>query len=174
MRDEPMQHENMRGRKQLDRHRSVEAPPEFVYELFMDNSELHNWAPPVNKVLDEVGGDESGLRRTRTCDVTMQGRRGTMVEQCVEARAGSRASFLVVDDSFGFHRMLDDYGFTVSFAEAAHGALVRIETFYTPANLLAAAMNVLVMRRKLRRVVDEMLAGLQHLAEQRYQSRPSA
>mgnify|MGYP006314877239 FL=1 len=83
-------------------------------------------------------------------------------------------SFLVVDDSFGFHRMLEDYGFTVSFAEAAHGALVRIETFYTPANLVAAAMNVLVMRRRLRRVVDEMLAGLQHLAEQRYRSRPRA
>jgi hypothetical protein len=160
----------MRGKKQMDRHRIVHAPPEFVYALFMDNAELHKWVPPVNKVLSESGGDDTGLGRTRTCDVTMQGKRGTMVEECVEAVAGTRASFLVVEDSFGFQRMLTDYGFTVTFSEAPGGALVRIETYYTPANIVARAMNVLMMRRTFRRIVDAMLDGLRTLAEQRYET----
>jgi uncharacterized protein YndB with AHSA1/START domain len=159
---------SMRGKKQLDRHITIGASPEFVYRLFMDNAELHNWVPPVNKVVDESGGDATGLGRTRTCDVTMQGKRGTMVEECVEAVSSRRASFLVIDDSFGFRRMLEDYGFTVTFVESAAGTLVRIETFYTPANAFVRAMNVLSMRRKFRRIVDAMLKGLRTLAEQRY------
>src|SRR6266540_1950369 len=118
----------MRGEKQVDRHGTVAAPPRFVYALFMDNAELHNWVPPVNKVVNESGGDRAGLGRTRTCDVTMQGKRGSMVEECVEAVASTRASFLVVDDSFGFHRMLKNYGFTASFTETTAGTQVRIET----------------------------------------------
>jgi hypothetical protein len=81
---------------------------------------------------------------------------------------GSRASFLVVDDSFGFTAMFTGYGFTAYFTPAAGGrTTVRIETFYTSANPIAAVLNKLVIRRRLRSVVDELLAGLRTLAEQR-------
>jgi hypothetical protein len=81
---------------------------------------------------------------------------------------GSRASFLVVDDSFGFTAMFTGYGFTAHFTPAAGGrTTVRIETFYTPANPITAVLNKLVIRRRLRSVVDELLAGLRTLAEQR-------
>ena len=66
--------------------------------------------------------------------------------------------------------MLKDYGFTVTFAESETGALVRIETFYTPANAFVWAMNGLLMRRKFRRIVDAMLKGLRTLAEERYEA----
>jgi hypothetical protein len=98
----------------------------------------------------------------------MQGKRGTMVEECVEAVADTRASFRVVDDSFGFTRMLRDYGFTAHFTATSTGTRVRIETFYIPANILWATMNALLMRRKFRGVVEELLQGLRALAEQRH------
>jgi hypothetical protein len=82
--------------------------------------------------------------------------------------AATRASFHVVEDSFGFRRMFRDYGFTVQFAEIATGTQVRIETFYTPANFVWATMNTLFMRRKFRGIADELLEGLRTLAEQRY------
>jgi hypothetical protein len=157
----------MQGKKQLSREATIAAPREFVYRLFMDNAELANWAPVVDRVINETGGDETGLGRTRTCGVTMQGKQGTMVEECIEAVGDTRASFRVVDDSFGFQRMLRDYGFTAHFAGAASGTHVRIETFYTPTNILWATMNVLFMRRKFRGIVDELLDGLRMLAEQR-------
>jgi hypothetical protein len=159
---------NQRGKRQLSRQTLIGAPSGFVYQLFMDNAELHNWAPPVDRVVKEMGGDETGLGRTRTCAVTMQGKRGTMTEECVEAVADTRASFHVVEDSFGFRRMFRDYGFTVHFAEIATGTQVRIETFYTPANVVWATMNTLFMRRKFRGIADELLGGLKTLAEQRY------
>jgi uncharacterized protein YndB with AHSA1/START domain len=157
------------GRKQLERHATVNAPVGVVYRLFMDNAELANWAPAVDAVTGIHGGGGTGLGATRTCAVTMNGKKGTMVERCVEAVPDTRASFLVVDDSFGFSKMLTGYGFTAHFTPAASDqTTVRIETFYTPANPAAAALNRLVLRRKFRGVVDDLLAGLCTLAEQRH------
>ena len=163
---------HMQGRKQLERHATVNASVGVVYRLFMDNAELANWAPAVDAVTDIHGGDGSGLGATRTCAVTMNGKKGTMVERCVEAVPERRAAFLVVDDSFGFGKMLTGYGFTAHFTPpASEQTTVRIETFYTPANLITALLNTLVMRRRLRSVVDEFLAGLRAHAE-RHQSQP--
>ena len=159
----------MQGKKQLEQDTTVGAPIEAVYGLFMDNAELANWAPAVDAVTAENGGDETGLGATRTCAVTMNGKKGTMVERCVEAVPQTRASFLVVDDSFGFSKMLTGYGFTAHFTPAASDqTTVRIETFYTPASPVAAVLNRLVMRRKFRSVVDQLLGGLCTLAEQRH------
>jgi uncharacterized protein YndB with AHSA1/START domain len=158
----------MQGKKQLERDTTVSAPAGAVYRLFMDNAELANWAPAVDAVTHEHGGDETGLGATRTCAVTMNGKKGTMVERCVEAVPSARASFLVVDDSFGFTTMFTGYGFTAHFTPAAGGrTTVRIETFYTPANPITAVLNKLIMRRRLRRVVDDLLAGLRTLDERR-------
>lgn len=159
----------MQGTKQLERDTTVDAPVGLVYRLFRDNAELANWAPVVDAVTDEHGGDDTGLGATRTCAVTMNGKKGTMVERCIQAVPDTRASYLVVDDSFGFDKLLTDYGFTVHFAPTTSDrTTVRIETFYTPANPIAAVLNRLVMRRKLRGVVDGLLGGLRTLAEQRH------
>lgn len=161
----------MQGKKQLERDTPVNAPVQAVYELFMDNAELASWAPAVDAVTHEHGGDETGLGATRTCAVTINGKKGTMAERCVEAVPSARASFLVVDDSFGFNTMFTGYGFTAHFTPAAGGrTTVRIETFYTPAHPIAAVLNTLVMRRRLRSVVDELLAGLRAHAERRHTS----
>jgi hypothetical protein len=159
------------GTKQLERATTVDAPVDGVYRLFMDNTSLPEWAPVVDAVLSEVGGDESGVGCTRTCAVTLAGRSGTMVERCVDAAPGSRASFAVIDDSFGLNRMLRDYSFTAHFTGDPDGTtLVRIETFYTPANRIAALLNHVIMRRRFRAVVDALLAGLRASAERRYRA----
>jgi uncharacterized protein YndB with AHSA1/START domain len=161
--------EDMQGTKQLERATTINVPVEVVYQLFMDNAALPEWAPVVDAVLTEVGGDGSGVGRTRTCAVTMAGRSGTMVERCVEAVRNERATFVVVDDSFGFNRMLRDYRFTAHFAPGPDGAThVRIETFYTPANPIAAVVNRLMMRRRFRAVVGSLLVGLRVSAERRH------
>src|SRR5262245_53818431 len=95
---------HMQGRKQLERGATINAPAGVVYRLFMDNAELASWAPAVDAVIGQHGGDDTGQGATRTCAVTMNGKQGTMVERCVEALPDTRASFVVVDDSFGFSK----------------------------------------------------------------------
>ena len=148
----------MQGKKQLERSTTVQAPVSVVYDLFMDNAELASWAPVVDAVTHEEGGDEAGVGCTRTCAVTLDGKPGTMVERCVEAVPNARASYVVVDDSFGFARMLQDYGFRMSFAAAGRDRTeITMETFYTPANPLAAVLNQAMMKRKFRTVADDIM-----------------
>jgi uncharacterized protein YndB with AHSA1/START domain len=159
----------MPGTKQIERTTTIDAPVALVYELFMDNRALPEWAPVVDAVIAEGGGDDRGVGRTRTCVVTMNGVSGTMTERCVEAVENMRSSFVVVDDSFNFAKILRDYGFTAHFSTSGQSTTsVRIETFYTPATPLAALLNRLMLRRKFRRVVDRLLAGLRRSAEQRH------
>ena len=66
---------HMQGKKQLERHATVNAPAGVVYRLFMDNAELASWAPAVDAVTGTHGGDGSGLGATRTCAVTMNGKK---------------------------------------------------------------------------------------------------
>ena len=163
----------MQGKKQLERKTIVGAPVSLVFALFMDNAELANWAPVVDAVTAEEGGDAAGVGRTRTCAVTMQGRSGTMTERCVDVVDDQRASFVLVDDSFGFRKMLHDYGFTAHFAPSPEGHTeVTIETFYTPANPLAAVVNALVLRHRFSTVVDGLLAGLSTVAKERANRTP--
>jgi uncharacterized protein YndB with AHSA1/START domain len=163
----------MQGTKQLERTTTIDAPVDVVYELFMNNQALPDWAPVVDAVIAEDGGDELGVGRTRTCTVTMNGRSGTMTEQCVDAVPNSRSTFVVVDDSFGFAKLLRDYGFTAHFTGRPGGTSVRIETFYTPATPMAGLLNRLMLRRRFRGVVDGLLTGLRSSAEQRHRARPA-
>jgi hypothetical protein len=88
-----------------------------------------------------------------------------MVERCVEAVPDTHASFQVVADSYGFNRMLRDYGFTAHFTPAPdERTVVRIGTFYTPANPVATVLNALVLRRRMRAVLDDLLGGLRAYA----------
>jgi uncharacterized membrane protein len=161
----------MAGNRQLERTTTIGAPVDVVYRLFMDNRALPSWAPVVDAVVREEGGDQIGVGRTRICAVTMNGRSGTMVERCVEAVRDTRTSYILIDDSFGFGRMLRDYSFTVHFvARRPQQTSVRIETFYSPANPAVALLNLLIMRHKFRRVVDELLDGLRTSAEQRHRA----
>jgi uncharacterized protein YndB with AHSA1/START domain len=159
------------GQRQLERTTTIGAPVGVVYELFMDNQALPSWAPAVDAVIREEGGDELAVGRTRTCAVTMNGRSGTMVERCVEAVQDARATYIVIDDSVGFNRMFLDYSFTVHFAASGpQRTRVRIETFYSPANPAIAVLNRLMLRRKFCRVVDALLDGLRTSAEERHRA----
>lgn len=94
-----------------------------------------------------------------------------MVERCVEAVPDIRASFLVVDDSFGFTKVIKHYGYTVHFAPASlNGTQVTMESFYTPANPLASVMNRVLLKRKFAGIIDTLLGGLAELAEQRHRA----
>ena len=96
----------------------------------------------------------------------MAGKDGSMVERCVEFVPEIRASYVVDDESFGFRKMFDHYGFTANF-ESFDKDQTRIimETFYTPRNFVFVVMNVLMMRRQFRGVVDDILNGLKTYVE---------
>ncbi|MFL5881626.1 MAG: SRPBCC family protein, partial [Actinomycetota bacterium] len=115
-----------------------------------------------------LGEGQEGVGMTRHCNVELGGRSGTMTERCVEFVPNRRAGYVVDDDTLGFHRMLVDYGFTITLdPRSDRTTALRIDTYYTPRNPLYGLLNRLVLRRRMRRTVDGLLQGLKQISERR-------
>ncbi len=144
----------MNGKHQVSRTVEVAADPAAIWSVIADSTLLPQWASVVKDVA-YLGEGEEGVGMTRHCNVELGGRTGTMTERCVEFIPTRRAGYVVDDDTLGFQRMLVDYGFTITLDPVAVRATVlRIDTYYTPRNPLYAMLNRLVLRRRMRTVVD--------------------
>jgi uncharacterized protein YndB with AHSA1/START domain len=157
----------MNGTDQLSREVAIDASREAVWSVVADSNVLADWAPPVTRV-DDVSEGPEGVGTTRACRVEFGGRKGTMTERCVEFEPPRRASYVVDDDSLGFGRMFDEYGFTISIEEGPNGSsIARTDTYCEPRNPLVRLMNALFMRRRFANTVDELLSGLKRYSETR-------
>ena len=86
-----------------------------------------------------------------------------MWPQCDPKR--SRA-YVVDDATLGFKRMLIDYGFTITLDPLSDRATaLRIDTYYTPRNPPSALLNRLLLRQRMRKLVDGLLQGLKQISE---------
>jgi uncharacterized protein YndB with AHSA1/START domain len=143
---------------------TISASPAHVWEVLADASRLSEWVPVVEKVTEHAEREQAGS--VRRCEVAMGGRRGYMVERCLESVSERRLRHAVDDDSLGLTKMFRDYSFTLELESRGQGAtLVTCESFYEPRTTLARLMNALFMRRRFARVRQDILSGLKDFAE---------
>jgi hypothetical protein len=156
---------SMQGKRQITRSSVANVNRATVWAILTDSRLLPKWAPVVREVeaCDASGESVGAVRR---CRVELAGRAGRMIERCVELEPERRLAYVVDDESFGMRRMFAHYGFRISLdAVAPAQTSIKIETFYTPRNLVFTALNVLMMRSRFGAVVDRLLSGLVGLAE---------
>lgn len=162
--------DSMDGKKQIERSAIVDAPPEAVWEVLGDSRLLPEWVP----VVDEVTGCSSegeAVGAVRRCTTRLAGKSGHMVERCVEFTPRTRVAYVVDEESFGMRRFFDHYSFAINLeSEPPEKTRVTLETHYTPRNWLYGLLNVLMMRRRLRAVCEEILGGLKTFTESRYRA----
>jgi hypothetical protein len=157
----------MNGKHQVTRTVEVAAHPAAIWGVIADSALLPQWAGVVTDVT-YLGDKEEGVGMTRHCNVELGGRMGTMTERCVEFIPDRRAGYVVDDDTLGFHRMLRDYGFTITLdPRSDQTTMLRIDTYYTPRNPLYALLNRLVLQQRMRKLVGGLLQGLKQISERR-------
>ena len=158
--------QEMKGHRQLVRRSVANVDLPEVWNILTNSSLLPKWAPQVRHVEKfEITGEAVGA--VRQCQVELAGRPGTIVEKCVDIEPLRHIAYVVEHDSFGMTEMFAEYGFRISLqAGSPSSTRVQMETFYTPRNGLYSILNAVIMRRRFRRVVDELLAGLVTLAEE--------
>jgi uncharacterized membrane protein len=139
----------------------MRAPVERIWALLEDGPRLPEWMPIVKSTTGEV----EVLDAERTCQVEVEGKRGSVTERCVEHDPYVRIAWRLVDDSLGFGRLLDDFGFSFTLEPLADGSTrVRNETYYRPRSLVARLLSMLVLRRKFRGIRLVALANLRRLS----------
>jgi uncharacterized protein YndB with AHSA1/START domain len=143
---------------------TIDAPPSRIWAVLEDSSVLARWVPVVERVAEHDEREQPGS--VRRCEVEMGGKRGVMVERCIESIPEKRLRHAVDDDTLGFTKLFRDYTFTLELTpRSEHSTLVTIETFYEPRGVLARLMNALMMRRRFTGVREDILRGLKDYVE---------
>lgn len=160
------------GKLQGSSEQMIDRPPSCVWEVLEDSSQLPDWVPVVERITQHAEREQPGS--VRHCEVAMGGRRGYMVERCLESVPERKLRHTVEDDSLGFTKMFRDYSFTLELEPRGEsGTLVSCKTFYEPRGIVARLMNALLMRRRFAGVRQDILRGLQEFVEGRPPARLS-
>lgn len=153
----------MKGKIQGRNEVIVAADPEQIWAILHDSTRLTQWAPMVQ----QTTGTRETVGAVRECQIQLDGRPGRVTERCIIVEPPSRIGWELIEDTFGFSRMLRNFGFDFVLEPFSGNATrVRSTTYYNPNGLFGAIMNVLMMRRKFRQIRARMLANLKALSEE--------
>lgn len=140
----------------------INAPVNKVWALITDINLVHKTNPGVVKAT----GTMNELNGTRTCEVNNKGRTGTMTERLIELIPEKKTTWTIEHDTMGMGKMLKDTKFCFHLEKMGDNKTRLInESYYTPANFMASVMNVLLMKRMMSKLQEQILANVKSLAE---------
>jgi carbon monoxide dehydrogenase subunit G len=140
----------------------IDAPIESLWAVITDIKSLSKVNPGVVKASGRM--DREG--ETRTCEIDNKGRKGTMTERLIELVPLKKTVWTIETDTMGMKKMLLDTRFIFNLEKLNENQTRVInETYYKPANLIAAVMNSLMMKRMISKSQEQILSNLRALTE---------
>jgi uncharacterized protein YndB with AHSA1/START domain len=140
----------------------INAPVGNIWAVITDINLLPKTNPGVIKatgIMDKQGG-------TRTCEFDNRGKRGTMTERLIELVPGKKTVWTIENDTMGMSKMLKGTRFCFILEELGQDKTRLInESYYQPANFLVGIMNTLMMKKKMRKIQEQILTNIKSLTE---------
>jgi hypothetical protein len=94
------------------------------------------------------------------------GRKGTMTEKLAELVHEQKTVWVIENDSMGMSKMLIEPRFCFYLEKLGDNKTKIInESYYKPANLMVRIMNVLMMKRKMSQIQEQILNNIKSLSE---------
>jgi len=141
----------------------IDAPARTVFSVLQDSIVLPRWMPMVKATTGkrEVSGS------IRECEVSFAGKEGQVTEKCIDCVPNKRIAWLLVKDTLGFNKMLEDFSFSFELIEKGENkTLVVNESFFKPKNFMAKIMVWLMIKRKFHQVRMTALTNLKKFSEE--------
>jgi uncharacterized membrane protein len=151
----------MKGKSQGSNAILINAPQQQVWDTIIDSGSLHEWVDMIK----EVDNPTSSLNAERSCQLEFNGKKGSTNETCVVFDAPNKLGWVVYADTFGFTKMLDNYGLQYSLSTRGDTTEVTLASHYDPKNLMAKLMNTFMMKRMNNKMRGEMLESLKKYVE---------
>ena len=145
----------------------INVPVAKVWDAIEDLTRIPQYHPDVRSVEYLSGQTKRAPGVTYKC-VVPEGRKGWCVERVVENIPNRKMSVAFPEDSWGMSQMFDDF-LTELTVEPGEGntTLVRLQAYYVPRGFKVRVINVLLMRRMMRKRARLTLEGLKRLVEGR-------
>ena len=140
----------------------INAPIRNIWAAITDINLLQKTNPGVIKATGRM--DKQG--ETRTCEFNNKGKKGTMTERLIELVPEKKTVWTIENDTMGMSKMLKGTRFCF-ILEKLGESKTRIvnESYYKPANFFVSIMNVLMMRKKMRQIQEQILNNIKSLTE---------
>ena len=140
----------------------IKAPIKRVWALITDINVL----PKVNPGVINATGSMDKLGATRTCEMSNNGRKGTMTERLAELEHEKKTVWVIENDSMGMGKMLKDprFCFYLEKVDENNTRLIN-ESYYQPASFVVKIMNAIMMKRKMGQIQEQILSNIKKLAE---------
>ncbi len=136
----------------------VNAPIDRVWALITDIKQLHL----VNPGVVSAHGTMNQLNGTRTCEMSNNGKKGTMTERLIELEPFRKTVWTVVEDSMGMSKMLNNTRFCFYLEKVSeHRTKIINESYYQPATIFASVLNALMMKRTMGKIHGQILSNIQ-------------
>lgn len=140
----------------------INAPCARIWDVITDIERLHK----INPGVLSASGRMDTLHATRTCTVSNKGKQGTMTERLIELLPEKKTVWTIENDTMGMSKMLKETRFVFHLERISDTRTKVInESYYQPANFLAAIMNLLVMKTMIRKAQEQILTNIKSLTE---------
>lgn len=151
----------MEGKLQGSNAILINAPQQKVWDTITDSGSLHEWVDMIK----HVDNPTASLNGERSCELEFNGKKGTTNETCVVYDAPNKLGWVVYSDTFGFTKMLDNYGLQYSLADKNGSTHITLASHYDPKNFMVRLMNIFMMKRMNNKMRGEMLESLKKYIE---------
>jgi len=143
----------------------INAPVPIVWDAIDDLTLIPQYHPDVRSV-ECLSGQTKRAQGVLTSALFPKGERGWCVERVVEHILNRKMSVAFPEDSWGMSDMFHDFLTELTVEpRQGDGTLVKLQAYYVPSGLNVRVMNVLLMRRMMRKRVRLTLQGLKRLVE---------
>jgi carbon monoxide dehydrogenase subunit G len=135
----------------------IDAPISRIWALITDIETL----PKINPGVVTATGQMNELNATRCCQISNRGKIGNVTERLVELEPERKTVWAIESDDMGMGKMLKDARFYFYLEKISdRQTKVISETWYQPANLIAAIMNGLMMKKMISKMQAQILSNL--------------
>jgi hypothetical protein len=143
----------------------INATPKRVWEIVDDISLIPQYHPEVGKVDLLSGQSKRAVGVKYQCNI-LEGRKGSCVEEVVEYIPNHKLSTAMPEDTWGLSEMFADFIVdTTVLPQGDNSAILQFEAYYNPVALKNKLLNVLLLRRVMRKRAVKTMGGIKRLAE---------
>ncbi len=145
---------------------SINAPIKKVWDVTQDLSSISDYHPEVGNVELISGQDRRSPGVEYKCVVLEGPRKGSCVERVIENIKYKKTTTLAVEDTWGLDKMLKNHIVDLMFEKNGENqTILHFLGYYEPIGLKVKILNILFLRRKMRKRGNEVLTGLKDIVE---------
>lgn len=155
----------MKGIFQWNLEIEINAQSARVWDIVDDITLIPQYHPEVGKVNLVSGQSKRAVGVKYQCNIS-EGRRGSCVEEVVEYVPNVKVSTGMIEDTWGMDKMLSDFIVeTTVTPKNENTTILKFEAFYNPIGIFYKILNVVMLRRIMKKRSLLVMKGIKKLSE---------